>query len=61
MDNDFKDVPLSESNVSLKLAEIQKRCSDLLQEPAALDALTLEGEELSLVPDVEGADPYNNG
>lgn len=58
MDTEYKDVPLAESNVSLRLAEIQKRCSDLLQEPDALD-LTLEEEALTIVPD--GADPYNRG
>ena len=59
MATDHKDVPLAESNVSLKLAEIQKRCSDLLQEPHSLDDLTLEEEVLTVVPD--GADPYNRG
>jgi hypothetical protein len=58
MDTEYKDVPLAESNVSLRLAEIQKRCSDLLQEPDALE-LTLEEEALTIVP--EGADPYNRG
>ena len=59
MDTDDKYAPLSESNVSLKLAEIQKRCFDLLQEPNALDELTLEDEEQPMV--VNGADPYNRG
>ena len=58
MDPEYKDVPLAESNVSLKLAEIQKRCSDLLQEPDTLE-LTLEEEALTIVP--EGVDPYNHG
>ena len=58
MDTEYEDVPLAESNVSLKLAEIQKRCSDLLQEPESMD-LTLEEEALTIVPD--GADPYNRG
>ena len=43
---------------ALKLAEIQKRCSDLLQEPDTLE-LTLEEEAPAIVP--EGADPYNRG
>ena len=58
MDTEDKRVPLSESNVSLKLAEIQKRCSDLLREPDSLE-LTLEEEALTIVPD--GVDPYNRG
>ena len=29
----FDDVPLSESSVTLKLAEIQKRCSELIKDP----------------------------
>lgn len=58
MDTEYKHVPLAESNVSLKLAEIQKRCSDLLQEPDSMD-LTLEEEALTIVP--EGSDPYNHG
>ena len=57
MDKDFKDVPLSESNVSLKLADIQKRCSELLEEPDALEELTLEEPVL----DLGFNDPYNRG
>ena len=49
------DTPLSQSNVSLKLEEIQKRCSELLDEPDALLELTLE--EATLEP--EASDPYN--
>ena len=41
MDKDSNDVPLSETNVSLKLADIQKRCSVLMDEPDTLE-LTLE-------------------
>jgi hypothetical protein len=29
----FDDVPLSETSVTLKLAEIQKRCSELISDP----------------------------
>jgi len=36
------DIPLSESNVSLKLAGIQKRCSQLLQDTENPIELTLE-------------------
>jgi hypothetical protein len=56
MDKEFKDVPLSESNVSLKLADIQKRCSELLDEPGGLE-LTLEEPVLAL----DSGNPYNRG
>ena len=59
MDTDNKDVPLSESNVSLKLAEIQKRCNDLMQSPDSLEELSLEDEETVVVPQL--CDPYNRG
>ena len=59
MDTDYKDVPLSESNVSLKLTEIQKRCTDLLQKPDSLEELSLEDEETVVVPQL--CDPYNRG
>jgi len=55
MEKDDTPVPLSESSVSHKLAEIQKRCADLLQDSAGSDELTLE--EPALVCDV--FDPYN--
>lgn len=43
MEKDFNDdIPLSESNVSLKLADIQKRCSQLLQGTENSLELTLE-------------------
>ena len=60
MDWDFKDEPLSASNVSLRLAEIQKRCSDLLSEPEGLDELQLEGDD-SAPGDQSGFNPYNHG
>ena len=60
MDWDFKDEPLSASNVSLRLAEIQKRCSDLLSEPEGLDELKLEGDD-SAPGDQSGFNPYNHG
>lgn len=49
------DTPLSQSSVSLKLEEIQKRCSELLDEPEGLSELALE--EAILEP--ESSDPYN--
>ena len=42
MDKKPTDKPLSESSVSLKLEEIQKRCSELMEEPDALLELSLE-------------------
>ena len=57
MDKDFRDIPLSESQVSLKLAEIQKRCSELLEESD--DSLELSLEEPISRPDDNN--PYNHG
>ncbi len=60
MSKEFNDIPLSESNVSLKLEEIRRRCSELLDEPDLLNELSLEdsGDRPTLVP---GRDPYNQG
>jgi hypothetical protein len=41
MDKKNTDTPLSESSVSLKLELIQRRCTELLDEPDSLE-LTLE-------------------
>jgi hypothetical protein len=41
MDKKDMDTPLSESSVSLKLELIQRRCTELLDEPDSLE-LTLE-------------------
>jgi hypothetical protein len=49
------DTPLSESSVSLKLEEIQRRCSELINEPEGLQELSLEDAELA----PESGDPYN--
>ena len=57
MQKDFNDIPLSESNVSLKLADIQRRCSELLQESD--DALGLSLEEPVSRPD--SGNPYDRG
>ena len=51
------DIPLSESNVSLKLADIQKRCSELLDDPDQFGGLSLE--EPSAVADSNN--PYSRG
>jgi len=57
MDKEFKDIPLSQSNVSLKLADIQKRCSDLIDDSDDLGGLSLE--EPAVVPD--NNNPYSRG
>ncbi len=59
MDKDFTDIPLSQSNVTLKLADIQKRCSQLLAEPDELAGLSLEEEGPVVEPDTNN--PYNRG
>jgi len=57
MQKDFNNIPLSESNVSLKLVDIQRRCSELILESG--DELELSLEE-PVIPQEEG-NPYNRG
>ena len=57
-DDDLTDIPLSQSNVSLRLADIQRRCSQLLDDPDELGGLTLEDEPKPVVDD---SNPYNRG
>ena len=57
MQKDINEIPLSQSNVSLKLADIQKRCSELLAESG--DALELTLEEP--LPSADDSNPYNRG
>ena len=57
MQKDFNDIPLSESNVSLKLADIQRRCARLLEDSG--DELELTLEEPALPQ--EGSNPYDRG
>ncbi len=57
MDKDFEDIPLSQSNVSLRLADIQKRCSQLLDESGDETGLSLE--EPTVEP--EDSNPYDRG
>ena len=57
MEKDFNDIPLSQSNVSLKLADIQKRCSELLEDSEDSLGLTLE-EPAAFTDD---GNPYNRG
>jgi len=55
MDAKVMETPLSESSVSLKLEEIQKRCNELMDEPEALLELSIEEP----VKDPRSSDPYN--
>ena len=57
MDKEFKDIPLSKSNVSLKLADIQKRCSDLIDDSDTLGGLSLEEPVVEPVNN----NPYSRG
>jgi hypothetical protein len=57
MKKDFDDIPLSQSNVSLKLADIQKRCSELINDPSEFEGLSLE--DSSAEPDANN--PYKRG
>jgi len=57
MDKEIDDVPLSESNVSLKLAAIQRRCTELMRESS--DGLELALEEP--MPQFDDGNPYNRG
>ena len=56
MQKEFNEIPLAESNVSLKLADIQRRCEELLQDDAALG---LSLEEPIASPD--SGNPYDRG
>jgi hypothetical protein len=53
---DSTEEPLSESNVSLKLAEIQLRCREFLNDDSSLE-LTLEEPILAN----DNCNPYNRG
>ena len=57
MQKDFNEIPLSESNVSLKLADIQRRCAELIQNTG--ESLELSLEEPAVLPD--NNNPYNRG
>jgi hypothetical protein len=56
MDTKAMETPLSQSSVSLKLEEIQRRCNELMDEPDALLELSLEEP----VADTGCSDPYNH-
>ncbi len=57
MNKALEDIPLSQSNVSLKLADIQKRCSELLEDPDELGGLSLEDS----VAESDNNNPYSSG
>ena len=57
MNKKFRDVPLSESNVSLKLIDIQNRCSLLRRKTDLIDELSLDG----LFDKPNNDDPYSRG
>lgn len=56
MELNSTDEPLSESNVSLKLAEIQLRCRELINDDSSLE-LTLEEPILAR----DSCNPYDRG
>lgn len=57
MAKDFNEIPLSQSTVSHKLADIQERCAQLMQD--ADEDLELSLEEPGYPGD--GSNPYNHG
>jgi len=57
MQKDLNDTTLAESNVSLKLADIQRRCTELLQESGDSLELSLEDPIVSR----DDNNPYNHG
>ncbi len=57
MSKDYDDVPLSQSNVSLKLADIQRRCSELIQDSDEFGGLSLEEP----VKSQDKNNPYDRG
>ena len=59
MDKEFKQIPLAESNVSLKLSEIQRRCAELINDPGASE-LSLEDSTGSYA-EGDSYDPYDRG
>ena len=57
MEKEFNKIPLSESNVSLKLADIQRRCAELIEDSET--SLELSLEEPAVQPDDNN--PYDRG
>lgn len=56
MDKKVMETPLSQSSVSLKLEMIQKRCSELMDEPGAMLELAIDEPAAE---DPRTSDPYN--
>lgn len=56
MDKKEMETPLSQSSVSMKLELIQKRCSELMDEPDAMLELAIDEPEAE---DPRARDPYN--
>ena len=54
---DFKESPLSESSVSLKLSLIQRQCSELMDADNDFGGLSLEDP----VPENDNTNPYDRG
>jgi hypothetical protein len=57
MPKDVNDIPLADSNVTLRLANVQRRCSELLLDSG--DELELTLEEPVEPPD--SGNPYDRG
>ncbi len=55
--NSYKDSPLSQSSVSLKLSLIQQQCSELLDSGSDMGGLSLEEP----LPEKDNTNPYNRG
>ena len=56
MDKKEMETPLSQSSVSMKLELIQKRCSELMDEPDAMLELAIDEPAAE---DPRASDPYN--
>ena len=61
MGKDFNDIPLSESSVSLRLADIQRRCSQLIRESGDDPELALEEPVTTRDSADAGSNPYDRG
>ncbi len=57
MNKEYEDIPLSQSNVSIKLADIQKRCSDLIDDTDEFGGLSLEDP----IVESDSNNPYKRG
>lgn len=56
MNKDFNDIDYAQQTVTLKLASIQKRCTQLLEDPGELE-LSLEEP----VRESDSTNPYDRG